>query len=340
MVLPYNYPLYSLQEQTMNTIGIPTTIFSGFLGSGKTTIIGHLIDHLQTSGQQVIYIKNEIGEENIDSQLLAGKHIVSRELLNGCICCTLVGPFVSAINEIAENFKPDRILIEASGAADPSAIALMISSHPKLYRDGVISVVDVVNFKGYTDLSVTARRQAQFTDLIVFNKIELVDLDQKRAVVGYVREFNEAAPIVEAPEGKVNPSVVFGISSTHLADLLQEDSQNSDQHHDHAQPHHNHLSTDGIETFHLEFPGSTTQKEMERFLQSLPSQVFRVKGFFVTQSGEVCIAHKVGLRSEVLTAPDNSIAQNSIVFIGFHISELQSQIQDECSALFRDILSQ
>jgi G3E family GTPase len=325
-------------QDVLKTLGIPTTIFSGFLGSGKTTIIGHLIDELQQQGEQVIYIKNEIGEENIDNQLLAGKHVVSRELLNGCICCTLVGPFVSAIDEIADNFRPDRIIIEASGAADPSAIALMISAHPKLYRDGVISIVDVVNFKGYTDLSTTARRQAQFTDLIVFNKIELVELDQKRAVVGYVREFNEHAPIVEAPEGRLNPAVVFGISSTALETLLQRDHAYQ---HDHRDPHStshahsDHLTTDGIETFHLVSSGVASPEAVTAFLAKLPAQVFRVKGFFTAPDGSVSIAHKVGARLDILAAPAEIPPENSFVYIGFHIAELEPEVSAQFMAVFQ-----
>jgi len=78
----------------------PATLFSGFLGSGKTTIISHLIDQLQKDGIKVAYIKNEIGETDIDAQLIKGKDIETKELLNGCICCTLVGPFEGAVTEL------------------------------------------------------------------------------------------------------------------------------------------------------------------------------------------------------------------------------------------------
>jgi len=201
---------------------IPTTVFSGFLGSGKTTIISNLIDELQANNQQVIYIKNEIGDTDIDGKVLEGKGIKTKELLNGCICCTLVGPFISSINEIVETFSPDKIIIEASGAADPSALALMISLHPNLARDGVIGIIDVVNFEGYKDLSVTAQNQTKFTDLIIFNKIELVDIAKKKAVVGYVRELNAHSPIIEAPNGKISSKLVFGLNSKDLPTLQQK----------------------------------------------------------------------------------------------------------------------
>jgi G3E family GTPase len=311
--------------------GIATTIFSGFLGSGKTTIIGHLLDHLQKNGKQSVYIKNEIGSENIDNQLLAGKGIVSKELLNGCICCTLVGPFSSAIDEVIASFQPDHILIEASGAADPSAIALMISNHPKLYRDGVISIIDVLNFKGYSDLSATARRQAQFTDLIIFNKTELVSTEDKKAVVGYVREFNEFAPIIEAPLGRVDPAVIFGVSTQELAQLLEEKPV-----HEHSQ----HLKTDGIETFHLSHSGTTSSEKVAQFLQLLPNNYFRVKALFVTEDAQTFVAHKVGLRVDITPFPkhndsaDNKDPLGTFVFIGFSITQTQEKVSQEFATLF------
>ncbi len=306
------------------SLGIPTTIFSGFLGSGKTTIIGHLIDTLQANKQQVVYIKNEIGSENIDTKLLASKGVISKELLNGCICCTLVGPFITAIDGIAENFKPDRIIIEASGAADPSAIAMMVSNHPKLYRDGVISIVDVCNFTGYADLSITARRQAEFTDLIVFNKVELASLETKQAVVGYVRELNEYAPIIEAPHGVVDPTVVFGISSEGLQQLLSTDH-----------PHTDHLHTDGIETFHVTTAGKADSAAVRAFLTALPANYFRVKALFTDTNGATYVAHKVGPRVDILpfSQADAPITGGKFVFIGFSLAATQEKVASECTAV-------
>jgi G3E family GTPase len=298
---------------------IPTIIFSGFLGSGKTTIIGHLIDELQSQGEQVVYIKNEIGEENIDNQLLGDKPFLSKELLNGCICCTLVGPFSNTINEIVEEFQPDRIIIEASGAADPSAIALMVSSHPRLYRDGVLSVIDVVNFEGYQDLSPTARRQATFTDLIIFNKVELVSIEQKRSVVGYVRELNESSPIIEAPQGRVDPSVLTGISLTRLDSLLKDDHTGTTHGHDHHD-HSHHLEEEGLDSTKIIVDHPLEVTVVRHWLEFLPTQVFRVKGFFTTNSGDRMVAHKVGIRIDILPAPTAvTLRENVFILIGFGV---------------------
>lgn len=313
-----------------STQAIPTTVFSGFLGSGKTTIISHLVEQLQNQGKQVIYIKNEIGDENVDGQIMQGKHIKTKELLNGCICCTLVGPFILAIDEVIKTFQPDRIIIEASGAADPAAIALMIDSHPKMQRDGVISVIDVVNFEGYKDLSHTAQNQTKFTDLLVFNKVELVDDKRKETVVGYVRELNNHSPVVEAPHGLLNTEVAFGISSQELDGLLDIERSGAPHTHEH---HEDHLAEDGITTFHLTTQETYDKTAFGEFLQSLPGSVYRVKGFVKFSDGYQLV-NKVGTRHTFEAPPEAFTAtENSIVFIGFHIIKIKDEITQRLAVL-------
>ncbi len=301
------------------------TIFTGFLGSGKTTLISHLIDELQAQGRQVVYIKNELGSENIDAQLLKGKHITTRELLNGCICCTLVGPFIAAINEVIDQLHPDRIVIEASGAADPSAIALMVSSHPRLFRDGVVSIIDVVNFDGYEDLSQTARNQATFTDLIIFNKVELVDLQRKQAVVGYVRELNDTAPILEAPNGQVAAEVLLGVSTPELDELLSQ----TDVH-----AHEHHLETDNLSSFSLRFDQPFNRETLESQLDQLAKQVFRVKGIVYDQDHQPWVVNRVGKRTEITLLETSSTSSTStLVFIGFGLEEIKPEVKAIFSAV-------
>lgn len=307
------------------SITVPVTIFTGFLGSGKTTIISHLVDELQTQKQQVIYVKNEIGDEAVDTQIIKGKNIKTKELLNGCICCTLVGPFMSAIDEVLNTFHPDRIIIEASGAADPSAIALMVSSHPRLHRDGVISIVDVVNFEGYSDLSQTARNQTKFTDIIVFNKVELASLDRKQTVVEHVRELNAHSPILEAPHGQLPIAVAFGISTSQLDQLL-----NGTTVHDHE---HNH-EQDQITTCSLDIPAAFTLDKLKQWLLSLPTTIFRVKGFFSSSTEGNWLINKVGQRLEITPLPESESdpADSKIVCIGFQVATMKDELRQQMQA--------
>lgn len=315
----------------MTDVRVPVTLVTGFLGSGKTTIIAHLIDYLLAQNVKVVFVKNEVGDEDLDGLLLKGKHIQTRELLNGCICCTLVGPFISAINELIETIHPERIIIEASGTAETASLALMISSHPLLKRDGVINVIDVVNYEGSQDLSVTTRHQAQFTDVIVFNKVELVDLDQKQRVVGYVREVNEYSPIVEAPQGRVNPDLVFGVTSHHLDEELSEFDEH---HHEGGEHHHDHLAEDGIEGFHYQTTAHFELEKLSHLLESLPKAIFRVKGLIHTTEGKTMLINRIGHRTTVepweslSSSPAPTNQDSKIIFIGFHAPEFKTEIEE------------
>ena len=303
----------SSNSEPTQTKKLPATIFSGFLGSGKTTIISHVIEVLQAQGIKVAYIKNEIGDTDIDTKIMQGTDIQTKELLNGCICCTLVGPFASAVTELISTFHPDKIIIEASGAADPSALALMVGSHPELYRDGVISVIDAENFEGYKDLSITAQRQTQFTDLIIFNKVEMVSLQQKKTVVGYVRELNTHSPIIEAPEGKVNPELLFGLDAAHLDSFIRAHGKHTDG------SLSDHIASDGFSAFTLKSTDPMDPQHLEAVLSTLPREVFRTKGIFKTAENQWFSYNGVG--KKVTFAPLSSqpeVSENLFVFIGIN----------------------
>jgi len=255
----------------MNFQLTPTTIITGFLGSGKTTIINHLIEYLQNQGERVAYIKNEIGDEDLDAKLMKGKYIEAKEVLGGCICCTLVGPFIKAINELVDTYQPDRIIVESAGTADPAALSLMVQDHPKLIRDGTVAIIDVQNFSGYKDLHDSAKRQAEMVDLLIFNKVEGVSLEDKRKVVGYVRELNEYSPIVEAPNGKVNPELVFGLDTKQLSSLEIK--------------HEHHEAEDGIEAFTFVSEQTFKREGLIQVIKAFPTSVLRVKGLVKLESG-------------------------------------------------------
>ena len=115
----------------------------------------------------------------MDSRVIQQSSISGvKEILNGCLCCILVGQMKTAISEVLEKYAPDRILIETSGSAFPGPLVWQVQEMAKegipVRVDGVITVVDCLNFCGYEDTSYTARLQAKYTDLILLNKWELV----------------------------------------------------------------------------------------------------------------------------------------------------------------------
>lgn len=295
---------------------LPTTIVNGFLGSGKTTIISHLIDELISQKEKVVYVKNEIGETDLDAQLMRGKNIVAKELLNGCICCTLVGPFLASINELISTYQPDRIIIESAGSADPASLALMVDNHPSLKRDGVISIIDVVNFNGYDKINHVTKRQAEFTDLIIFNKVELVDQKRKMQVVGYVREINEKSPIIEAKNGQVAGNLIFGITTSLIPQLD-------------AHEHSHHNEEDEITAFTYKSEKEIDKSALKTFLQNLPKNIFRVKGFFADKDRKWVVNH-VFNRTDFEEMPENLTTNlnttTQLIFIGYKSQVNQAEI--------------
>lgn len=301
---------------------IPTTVVNGFLGSGKTTIISHLIDYLTEKNQKIVYIKNEIGAMDLDAKLMRGKNIVSKELLNGCICCTLVGPFIASIDEISKTYNPDRIIIESAGSADPASLAIMIENHPKLRRDGGVVVIDVLNFNGYEKIDEVSKKQTEFTDLIVFNKVEEVDTQRKRQVVGYIRILNEKSPIVEAPYGKINPDLVFGLGRTNLGEFIKH----------HEQTHHKEAE-DQINAFSYTSDKKFTKENLKNFLNNLPRNIFRIKGIFQTE-GKPQIINGVFNRFDFNNLETNiEENQTKLIFIGYQAKKNKEEIIKQLQTL-------
>lgn len=230
---------------------IPITIITGFLGSGKTTLILNLIPQLraQNPDYKLALLKNEFGDLAVDSQLAANSAISGvQELLNGCICCNLVGQLGPALKELEETVRPDRIVIETSGSAFPATLALEVNrlarDSGKYVLDGVISVIDVENWQGYEDTSYTARIQARYTDLIVFNKWENAGELRYDECLDRVGDLEVDVAKVKSDKGCVAMDLVFGVDGG-LAQELTEAEVNQTNGHSHS---HNHNHSNGDKT--------------------------------------------------------------------------------------------
>ncbi|KAJ3013060.1 UNVERIFIED_CONTAM: hypothetical protein HDU68_000891 [Siphonaria sp. JEL0065] len=202
---------------------IPVTVFTGFLGAGKTTILLSLLAQIPPE-YNVVILKNEYGDVKVDSQLLGGEgpaaqkgnSIKVTEMLNGCLCCVLVGQMKNALLDIKEKFNPDRIIIETSGSAFPAPIAWQIRQlEPDGFTlDAIITVIDCINFTGYEDTSYTAKMQAKYTDVILLNKHELITERQFDLILDHVYELNEDTPKIKCNGTQgVSPSLIFGIDT-------------------------------------------------------------------------------------------------------------------------------
>ncbi|KAL4074972.1 CobW/HypB/UreG, nucleotide-binding domain-containing protein [Scleroderma yunnanense] len=299
---------------------IPIIVFTGFLGAGKTTIILSLLPKLPKD-YKVVLLKNEFGDTQVDSQLARQSNLAAvNEILNGCLCCVLVGQMKNALLEIRDKFRPDRIIIECSGSAFPATLAFQIrelerETNDDLKLDAIVTVIDAENFIGYEDTSPTASMQASYSDLILINKWEYLDERTLDFVLDHLNTLNDLTPKIRC-NGRdgVDPDLLFGIDSKLFKGKPQDGSMLLDSHHDEVQtftvfkglssalPHsrldgHNHDEgehrcesgeSSQQQVSHDGQPSSETVDEglLCSLLDQVPKEsVWRVKGFVRLQGG-------------------------------------------------------
>ncbi|KNC98176.1 uncharacterized protein SPPG_06580 [Spizellomyces punctatus DAOM BR117] len=266
-------------NKAQTTPRIPITVFTGFLGAGKTTLILSLIQRLP-KGYNVVLLKNEFGDVKVDSELARESNVKVTEMLNGCMCCVLVGQMKNALEEIRDTMSPSRIIIETSGSAFPAPIAWQIRSLPSFSLDAIITVIDCLNFKGYEDTSYTAKLQAQYTDLLLLNKYELASERQLEDVLDRVNDLNTDTPKVPALNGSVNPDLVFGIDTS----LFGLDTKEADTKTwaGLVDPHHMDNEVDVVCLESSTFDYTLNRVELDKLLGSIPSDViYRIKGLIL-----------------------------------------------------------
>ncbi|KAI1750122.1 CobW/HypB/UreG, nucleotide-binding domain-containing protein [Xylaria castorea] len=288
---------------------IPITIVTGFLGSGKTTLLLNLVPQLRAANPsyRLALLKNEFGDVAIDSQLAASGAVSGvQELLNGCICCNLVGQLGPALAELRDTVRPDRIVVETSGSAFPATLAIEVNRIARetggrqYVLDGVVSVIDVENWSGYEDTSYTARLQARYTDLIVFNKWEACGEDRLDEVRDRVGDLEVDVAWVKSDKGRVPVDVMFGIDGG-LAHTLTEEYlgtiQNRGHDHSHEQNGHSHSHQSEVEVLSVSLQGPKAAivngPKLMTLLKAAPKdEVYRIKSVLTTSSTEVSNSDK------------------------------------------------
>jgi G3E family GTPase len=187
----------------------PITLITGPLGSGKTTLLRHI---LAVQPGKIAIVMNEFGEIAIDTKVIEGKNVRIAELGGGCVCCSLLGEFEAAVNEIIEKIAPERIVVETTGLAEPEALVFNIQEVlPQCRLDGVVSVIDADMLIRFPELGHTTRLQIEGADILLLNKIDLVEPAQIEPLETKLREINPTAAIVRTERCRIDPELLFGI---------------------------------------------------------------------------------------------------------------------------------
>ena len=219
-------------------------IFSGFLGAGKTTLIKKLIQE-SFAGQQIVLIENEFGEIGIDGGFLQQSGIRINELNAGCICCSLVGDFRTALQQVVEQYHPDRILIEPSGVGKLSDVTRAVegvSEHLDVELNSFVTVADVNKVKLYMkNFGEFYDDQVSHASCILLSRTQTAPEDKVAAAVALLRQKNPTATIVTTDWNNLTGEQILKAMSTQSdfkAELVAMAAQaNAEHEHEH---HHDH----------------------------------------------------------------------------------------------------
>ncbi len=292
---------------------VAVLIVSGFLGSGKTTLVRRLLEDGQRRGLRVGVISNEFGELGIDAALLGDGEQRFVELAGGCICCELSDELVETMELIRQRTDPHRIIIETSGVALPFETQLNLYRPPVSAWVGDEAVIVVVDASALDDSLIhgtphpaqqTFEDQISAADLLILHKTDLVPPARIPALRAHLHALHAEAPVLCASHGDIDPELLFP------ADPRPRDDHGGSHDHGHDHDHHGHdHHAEHFTSTELRPPDGLGAEELLTWLR--PFHTLRSKGFVRTTEG-VKILQGVGRRLELTDPGDLRIDPSMI----------------------------
>ena len=297
-------------------------IISGFLGAGKTTLIKKLIEE-GLKGQKVVLIENEFGEIGIDGGFLKESGIQINEMNSGCICCSLVGDFNTALKDVLEQYTPDRIIIEPSGVGKLSdvmkAVQKVVDAEENVVLNSHITVADAMRAKMYLkNFGEFYRNQVEFASAVILSRSQNVKEDKLEKAVALLRDINGKCPIVTTPWEELSGAQLLEVmeGENDFAKELMEAAQvcpECGHHHDHGEEchehhhdhdhecgcghdhhdHHHHHAGEVFTSWGKETPKKYTEEGIRAILDTLSKEdsdeygiILRAKGIVPDENGK------------------------------------------------------
>ena len=303
-----------------NTSQVPVTVLTGFLGAGKTTLLNRILT--EQHGRRYAVIVNEFGEQGIDNDLVVDADEEVFEMNNGCICCTVRGDLIRILGGLMKRADQlDAIIVETTGLADPAPVAQTffvdqdVADRTKL--DAIVTVADAVHLSSQLGEHHEAEEQIAFADVVLLNKIDLVDQSQITGVKDRIRKINPYTKIIETNRCAAPLDEVLGLNAFSLDRVLEVEPDFLDSDHDHE--HDDDVTS-------VSFV-SDTPLDLEKFekwfgnlLQTHGQNILRSKGIldFKNEKDRYVFqgVHMLMDASPMGPWPEKSIRNSRVVFIG------------------------
>jgi G3E family GTPase len=284
---------------------LPVTLVTGFLGSGKTTLVNHILSNRE--GVRAAVLVNELSDIGIDNDLIITAEDGMIELTNGCICCSTNNDLVDSIVRLLGRHEPvDHIIVETTGVADPLPVAHTFQRaefRDALRLDAIVALADAEQFSLDLFDGIAARNQLRYADAILLNKCDRAGAERLATVEEKIRSLNAEARLVRTTRSAVPLPLIVDV------DLFRSIHTG----HDHA-----HLNNDGFVSRSFESDRPFSVSRFQAFLDAgRPPDLFRGKGFlWLAETGKRYVFHLVGDRFTLEEDKRGVAGTNRLVLIG------------------------